>query len=108
MALTHPRAIETWSGEPAVMSTEPGSEFSIFGGEITGRNMEFEENRKMVQQWYFDGQEEASVVSIKIHPKGAGSSVEVRHQNIPDEAFENISEGWTDTYFASVAEFLNE
>ena len=54
LALTLPATIQLWTGEEAEMSTEPGSEFSLWEGAITGRNIEFEENRKIVQQWYFD------------------------------------------------------
>ena len=46
-ALTNPVMIEIWTGEPCVMNTEQGSEFSLWDGEITGRNIEFVENFKM-------------------------------------------------------------
>ncbi len=51
-ALTNPFTIELWSGYPAVMSTEPGSEFSLWEGDITGKNLEFVQDRKVVQEWY--------------------------------------------------------
>jgi uncharacterized protein YndB with AHSA1/START domain len=56
IALTNPLTIELWTGETAEMSTEPGSEFSMWEESIVGKNLEFEENKKIVQQWYFDGQ----------------------------------------------------
>jgi uncharacterized protein YndB with AHSA1/START domain len=40
-ALTNPATIQLWSGEPAKMSTEPGSEFSLWEGSITGKNISF-------------------------------------------------------------------
>ena len=46
-ALTNPFTIELWSGEEAIMSIEPGSEFSLFDGSIEGRNLEFETNKKI-------------------------------------------------------------
>ena len=39
LALTTPATIHLWSGEPAEMSTEPGSEFSLWDGSITGKNI---------------------------------------------------------------------
>ncbi|MEO6851789.1 MAG: SRPBCC domain-containing protein [Mucilaginibacter sp.] len=50
MALTNPLTIELWTGEEAVMSTEPGTEFSWWGGSIVGKNLEFEDGKKIVQQ----------------------------------------------------------
>jgi uncharacterized protein YndB with AHSA1/START domain len=105
-ALTNPLTIELWTGEPAVMPTEAGSEFSMWDGSIVGKNLEFEENKKVVQQWYFDGQPEASVVTIKLHPDKQGTSVELRHTNIPDSEYSGFAEGWDDSYFGPLAEFF--
>ncbi|KAA9346076.1 SRPBCC domain-containing protein [Adhaeribacter soli] len=104
-ALTNPVALQIWTGEKAEMSTEPGSEFSLWEGSIIGKNLEFEEGKKIVQQWYFGEQEEESIVTIKLHPHKNGTSVELKHINIPDEAFEDITEGWTDAYFGALAAF---
>ena len=108
MALTNPVTIELWTGETADMSTEPGSEFSLWEGAIVGKNIEFEPGKKIVQQWYFDGQSEESIVTIKIHPDKGGSSVELRHTNIPDADFNDIAEGWNDSYFGNLADFFSE
>lgn len=105
LALTNPLTIELWTGEPAQMSTEPGTEFSMWDGAIVGRNIEFEPGRKIVQQWYFDGQAEESIVTIKLHPDKAGTSVELRHTNIPDETYNDMIEGWNDSYFGALIDF---
>lgn len=105
IALTNPLTIELWTGEPAEMSTEPDTEFSMWDGGIVGRNIEFEPDKKIVQQWYFDGQEEPSIVTIKLHPDKAGTSAELRHTNIPDEAYNDIVEGWNDSYFGALIDF---
>ena len=108
LALTNPLTIQLWTGEPAVMSTEPGSEFSLWDGSITGKNLEFDPNKTIVQQWYFGDQPEPSVVTIKLHPVPEGTSVELRHTNIPDEAYDDISEGWSEAYFGALEEFYRE
>ncbi|MEQ9591978.1 MAG: SRPBCC domain-containing protein [Cyclobacteriaceae bacterium] len=107
-ALTNPATIHLWSGEEAEMSREPGSEFSMWEGSITGKNLEFIEHKKIVQQWYFGDQEETSIVTIILHEHQQGTSVELRHVNIPDEAYEDIKEGWVDVYFASLIDFYEE
>lgn len=107
LALTNPATIQLWTGEKATMSTEPGSEFSLWEGNISGTNISFEENKSIVQQWYFD-QEEPSIVTFKLHPHKNGTSVELRHTNIPDEEYDEIIDGWNETYFASLDEFYEE
>lgn len=107
-ALTFPATIQLWTGEKAVMSTEPGSEFSLWDGSIEGMNLEFEADRKIVQQWYFGEQEEPSVVTIILHPHKKGTSAELRHTNIPDEDYDNITEGWNEAYFGALIDFYTE
>lgn len=106
-ALTNPVTIELWSGYPARMSTEPGSEFSLWEGDITGRNVEFIENRKVVQEWYFGDQPEKSIVTISITPQGEYSLVTVEHTNIPDNDFSDIAEGWKEYYIGAIIGFFN-
>ena len=105
-ALTNPVMIEVWTGEEAVMNTEPGSEFSLWGGEIAGRNIEFIPNEKIVQQWYF-GEESDSIVTIKLRGEKNATTIEVHQTNIPDEAYENISEGWVSDYMGSLMELFD-
>ena len=104
-ALTNPMTLKLWTGEEAIMSIEPESEFSLWNGSIEGKNIAFEEGKKIVQQWYFDGQDEPSIVTIILHPHKHGTSAELRHTNIPDEVFEEMEEGWTHNYFRSLMEF---
>lgn len=108
LALTNPLTIQLWSGEPAEMSTTPGSEFSLWDGSIVGKNLEFESNKKIVQEWYFGEQQESSIVTIKLHSSTEGTSVELRHTNIPDDDYEDIVDGWNTVYFGSLAEFYEE
>lgn len=108
LALTIPLSIKLWSGAEAEMSTEPDTEFSLFDGDIVGKNLEFEENKKIVQQWYFEGQEAESIVTIKLHEHKKGCSVELIHTNIPDEVYEEFVEGWNESYFGELFEFFQE
>jgi activator of HSP90 ATPase len=108
LALTTEATIYLWSGDKAEMTAEPGTEFSLWDGSIVGKNLEFETSKKIVQQWYFGDQPEESIVTIKLHPHDAGTSVELRHTNIPDSDFDDITDGWNNVYFASLQEFYNE
>ena len=108
LALTNPATLQLWTGEPAEMSTKPGSEFSLWEESIVGKNIDFETNKKIIQEWYFGDQEPPSIVTIKLHPHKQGTSVELLHTNIPDEDFNEIVDGWNNNYFASLKEFYHE
>ncbi len=107
-ALTNPATIQLWIGDPATMSTYPGSEFFLWEGNISGKNLEFEKDKKIVQQWYFGEQEEPSIVTMKLFPERNKTSLELRHTNIPEEDFDNIVNGWNDIYFGSLIEFYED
>jgi len=105
-ALTNPFTIELWSGELAKMSDQVGDEFSLWGGDIIGKNLEVVKDEKLVQQWYFGEEGPESIVTLKIWPKKSFSSVELQHTNIPDEAYENIVDGWNNSYLGAVKALL--
>jgi activator of HSP90 ATPase len=107
LALTKPATIQLWTGEPAEMSTEPGSEFSLWDGSIVGRNIAFEESKLIKQEWYFGDQEPPSIVTIKLHPHKQGCSVELLHTNIPDDEYNNFVSGWDESYFGMLEEFYS-
>ena len=107
-ALTNAATIQLWTGEPAIMEDVEGSEFSMWDESICGKNLEFIPNKKIVQEWYFGDQEEASIVTLILHEDKEKTSVELRHSNIPDEDFNDITNGWTDTYFGSLKLFYEE
>lgn len=108
-AFTNPFTIALWSGYPATMSFDAGSEFSMWEGDIVGRILEIEEQKQIVQEWYFGDQEEQSIVTIKFFPQGGGKvQIDVIHKNIPNEAFDEIVEGWNEFYLGAVKEFLEE
>lgn len=106
LALTTEATIMLWTGDKAEMVAEPGTEFSMWDGSIIGKNLELEPGKKIVQQWYFgENETEPSIVTIKLHAHKQGTSAELRHTNIPDEAYDDICEGWDYTYFAELIDF---
>lgn len=112
-ALTNPLTIEIWSGATAVMEPVPGTEFSLWDGDITGVNLEIEPGKKIVQEWFFEDEEGIpselkSLVTIKLHDEGSSTDVELLHINIPDEAFDNIVDGWDKYYFKPLKELVEE
>jgi uncharacterized protein YndB with AHSA1/START domain len=108
LALTVETTIELWTGDKASMQAVPDTEFSMWDESIVGKNIEFEAGKKIVQQWYFGEQEEPSIVTIKLHPHEDGTSMEVRHTNIPDADYNDIADGWTNSYAAALIEFYDD
>ncbi|HLS94029.1 uncharacterized protein YndB with AHSA1/START domain [Sphingobacterium allocomposti] len=107
-ALTTETTIRLWTGDLVKIDPREGGEFSMWDDAIQGRFVTLEPYNKIVQQWYFGDQENPSLVTIKLHEHKKGTSFELHHSNIPDEAFDDIVEGWNNTYMASLIEFYEE
>ena len=106
IALTNPFTIELWTGYKAEMSVIPGSEFSLWEGDIIGKNLEFKQDELIKQHWYFEGEPEDSIVTIKLTGKGENTHVELVHENIPDEVYEEMKDGWKNHYFGALKKFF--
>ncbi|MGM0668020.1 MAG: SRPBCC domain-containing protein, partial [Bacteroidota bacterium] len=85
----------------------PGALFSMWEGDIEGMILEVQENKKIVQEWFFGEQEERSLATIILVRDFGRTQVMVEHTNIPDEAFDNIATGWTEYIIGAIENFLN-
>lgn len=106
-ALTTDITIRLWTGDIVEIDPQVGGEFSLWDGAINGKFLELEPDKKIVQEWYF-GEEEQSIVTIKLHEHKKGTSFEVNHTNIPDDAYEDIVDGWDNEYVGSLIDFYTE
>ena len=70
------------------------------------RNLKFEKDHKIVQEWYFGEQEDESIVTITLRPDRHYTKIELHHTNIPEEAFDEMENGWNTFYFGSLKEFF--
>jgi len=103
-ALTNPFTIQLWTDEPAIMEEKAGTEFSLFNGNVSGRNVEFIPNQLIRQIWYFEGTD--SEVLIKIFPDKSNTRIIVEQTGIPEDAYENILHGWKESYLGPLTDFF--
>ncbi|MEO9477935.1 MAG: SRPBCC domain-containing protein [Cyclobacteriaceae bacterium] len=107
-ALTFKPTIELWTGAPAVFELTPGAEFSMWDGNIVGQVIEFDPGKKLVEEWYFGEQDDKSIVTLKFHADKRGTSLEVNHTNIPEEAYDEMVSGWQEMFIANLVEFYQD
>ncbi len=105
-ALTNPFQIELWTGYPADMKAEAGYVFSLWDGDITGVNLEVIPNKSLTQEWFFGEQEEPSIVRILLKKEGSKTRIEMNHSHIPDDVYEEITEGWREYYWGAIKGML--
>lgn len=105
-ALTDPHEINEWGAGPAVMSEKEGDIFSLWGGEIHGKNVEVAQNEYLKQDWYGGDWKEPSVVTFTFTDEDENTKVEVTHERFPVEEYHTLDEGWDDNYFTPLSEHL--
>jgi activator of HSP90 ATPase len=106
LAITNAFTIELWSGYPAKMEAKEGTEFSLFEGEIAGKNIKVIENQQLVQEWYFGDRPEESIVTIDLKPHPLGTKVLLEHTNVSDEEANELAVGWNEHYWGAIKSFF--
>jgi uncharacterized protein YndB with AHSA1/START domain len=103
------------TGRAAKIGNKEGSEFSIFGDFISGRQIELVPGKKIVQSWRFAawGPGVHSRVSLSLSASGTGTKLVLEHDSIPDGKSpefptweEHISTNWPVFYFEPIAKYL--
>lgn len=87
-ALVDAKQINKWGGGPAKMSAKKDAEFSLWGGEIWGKNTAVVTEKKLAQEWWCKGWKEASELTFTLHKEKSvagkiGTRVELLHKNVP-------------------------
>jgi predicted ester cyclase/uncharacterized protein YndB with AHSA1/START domain len=99
-----------FSGAPAEISRKPGGKFSVFGGKLSGTNLEIEQDRKIVQEWRGDGWPagHSSKLTLIFSPAfgGRGTQLSLTQTGVPEEQFDGINRGWRDHYWNTIGDYL--
>ncbi len=106
-ALVNEEIIQNWSGDEAKMSPEVGARFSLWGGQMYGKNLEVVKNKKLVQEWCYDQWEAPSKVTflLKISEEGT-CVVELLHEDVPEKSLKSITDGWNLYYLGAMQEMF--
>ncbi len=105
-ALVNPDKIEAWGAGPAEMKDEEGFEFSLWGGEIFGKNIKVLKNKKLVQEWFAGKWDKPSIVELGLSGDDEVTTVKLHQVDVPDSEYEDVKDGWDKFYFGPLTELL--
>jgi len=96
--------VKAYAGGDAQMSGEKGGKFSLFGGAVTGENVEIDMPKKLVQKWRFSSWPEGhySTVTLEFEEKNGKTIVKLTQVDIPEEDKERAETGWKDNFFKRI------
>lgn len=103
-------AMKTMSlkSEPAQISTEAGGAFTLFGGYVTGRQIELVPNQKIVQAWRAGSWDAGfySIADFTLVEQGSGTKIIFEHRGFPKGLGEHLLAGWKGNYWEPLDKFL--
>ncbi len=106
-ALVDPEIIDKWGGGPSKMNSKMGFQFQLWGGDIYGKNIEVEEEKKLVQEWFGGDWPQPSIVIFTLKRGDNKTILELEQLNVPDEDADDIDEGWDEYYFGPMKKLLD-
>ena len=108
-ALTDAVQIEAWGGGPnVIMDMTTDGDFSLWDGDIKGKNLEIEPEVRLVQEWNTDGYDYSTEVTISMEPSEDGTAVTVIQTNVQAGDVEEFDRGWDEYYFGPIKEFCEQ
>jgi len=99
-----------FTGSEVQMSRSIGSEFSVYGGDIQGVNLELVADRKIVQSWRYSDWPEGhySRATFSLNEVSGGTRLTFTQTGVPEEFYDDISQGWRDYYWEPMKEMLEK
>jgi len=96
------------SAKPTAISPEVGGPFTLFGGYITGRNLQMVRAHRLVQAWRAGSWEPGafSIVRFELQAKAHGCRLIFDHRGFPDTQGASLAYGWRVHYWEPLAKLL--
>jgi activator of HSP90 ATPase len=97
------------NSKPAVISSQPGGDFTIFGGYIVGRHIELVPNQRIVQAWREPSWAPGvySVVHFEFSEQGKQTRLVFDHTGFPAGAGDHLAIGWKLNYWDPLDKILS-
>jgi len=107
-ALLDSKQFTAFSGLPGEIHRDAGGTFSLFDGQITGRNVELIPDKRIVQAWRAASWPEGvySIARFELEAQGTGTRVALDHTGFPAGLKEHLAEGWQGHYFGPMKKYF--
>ncbi len=94
--------------KPTEINREPGGAFALFGGYITGRQIELVPNERIVQAWRAGNWPPGvySIAKFELVEQDSATRIVFDHTGFPKGAAEHLAAGWKANYWEPLAKSL--
>jgi len=94
--------------KPTEISREVGGAFALFGGYITGRQIELVPNERIVQAWRVGNWDPGiySIAKFELAEQASGTKIVFDHTGFPKGTAEHLAAGWKAHYWEPLEKLL--
>jgi uncharacterized protein YndB with AHSA1/START domain len=110
-ALMDPKKHSAFTGAEATGEPKVGAEFTAWDGYITGKNLELEPGKRIVQEWVTSEWPEGygpSRLEFTLRKVKDGTELTMVHSNIPADQADEYKQGWIDNYWDLMKEYFGK
>jgi activator of HSP90 ATPase len=100
-----------FTGGVAKINPKIGGKFTAWDGYITGKTIELDVNKRILQSWRtteFPHESPDSRLEIVFEKVDEGTKLTLRHSDIPDGQADEYKKGWVTFYFAPMKAYFSK
>lgn len=110
-ALTDPKKHGEFTGSKATGKPAIGSKFTAWDKYISGRYLQLEKPKRIVQEWKTTDWPQGyppSKLELRLRKTAEGTEITMVHSNVPAEQEAELTEGWTEFYWNPLNEYFKK
>lgn len=100
-----------FTGSKATCNPKVGGKFTAWDDYISGKNLELEQGKKIVQEWIttdWPKDYPPSKLELTFKKVQSGTEITMVHKDVPTEQADDLAEGWTEFYWNSLKEYFKK
>ncbi len=110
-ALIDDKIHSQFTGSKATCNPKVGGKFTAWDGYISGKNLELEKGKRIVQEWTTTEWPEGyppSRLELTFSKIKEGTEIIMVHSNVPQEQAANYEQGWVDYYWNPLKRYFKK
>lgn len=100
-----------FTGSKATCDPRVGGEFTAWDGYISGKNLELEKEKRIVQEWTTTEWPEGfppSRLELTFTKVRGGTEILMVHSGVPAKLADDIAEGWNEFYWEPLKKYFKK
>ncbi len=110
-ALLSSKLHSKFTGSPAKVSSRVGAKFTAWNEYISGKNIELQDGKVIVQEWQTTGWPEGygpSILKISLKKSGTGTELDMVQTKVPAADIVHYEPGWHESYWEPLKKYFSE